>query len=223
MIWNTFVAVIKKESLLARRHSSELLAPVIYFLMITSLFPLGLRLDNALLKQIAPAILWVAALLATLQVIERLFKTDFEDGSLEQLFISPTSVSFILWCKICAHWALTAIPLVIVSPLLALLLLFPPDMISRLVLLLFVGTPALSFIGAMGVALTLGLRRAGLLISIITLPLYIPLLILGAQATVSLLGGHTISPYLLLFLAADLLAMLICPLVTALALRIMIS
>src|SRR5699024_9527822 len=175
------------------RNRSEILMPLVFFLIIISLFPLGLGLENQkLLLAAAPAILWIAALLSTILVLDRVFKNDFEDGSLVQMAISGESLYFIILGKMLSHWILTGLPLVIFSPILAVMLGFTLTQSFYVALILLVGTPLLSLIGAMCVALIVGLRQAGLLLSIITLPLYVPVLLVGVQLISRLEEGHSL-------------------------------
>lgn len=219
-LFSAFCALFKREILLGSRQLSELATPVIFFLIIIALFPLGLGLENKILIDIAPSIIWIAALLASIQIMERLFRGDFEDGSLEQLLLSGMPLSLSILAKITAHWCLTSLPLIIIAPILSIMLLLPPNISLSLTGILLIATPALALIGAMGVALTIGLRRAGLLISVIVLPLYVPLLIFGTQAIQALINNYSVLPYLALFAAINILCLVICPIITAFALKI---
>lgn len=220
-MFKTFVAVIARDCKIGMRNRSEILMPLAFFLIITSLFPLGLGLENrALLKSSAPAILWVAALLSTILVLDRLFKNDFDDGSLEQMAISGQPLYLIILGKIVAHWLLTGLPLILFSPILALMLYF--NFIESLFVawILFLGTPLLSLVGAMCVALVVGLRQAGLLLSIIILPLYIPVLLVGVQMISRLQEGHSLEGLTYLMLAGNVAALVICPLIAAFSVKL---
>lgn len=181
-LFSVFFAVIKREMFIAYRQPGDVLNPMVFFVVVVTLFPLGIGADDQLLGRISFGILWVAALLSSLLSLERLFKTDFLDGSLEQLLISPVPVSWIVAAKIVAHWLLTALPLVMAAPFLGLLMNFPEQAYVALLGTFFLGTPVLSCIGAIGAALTVGLRKGGTLLSLLILPLYIPVLIFATSA-----------------------------------------
>ncbi|HED4145411.1 TPA: heme exporter protein CcmB, partial [Raoultella ornithinolytica] len=172
MMWTLFA----REMRLAWRNGAEILNPLWFFLVVITLFPFGVGADPQLLVQIAPGIVWVAALLAALLVMDRLFRDDWQDGSLEQLLLLPTPLVAVVVVKVLAHWAMTGLPLLVVSPLAALLLGMAPHDAGVLALTLLLGTPTLSFLGAVGVGLTVGLRRGGVLLSLLVLPLSVPLL-----------------------------------------------
>lgn len=219
-MFKTVLAVINRDIRVGMRNRSEIFMPLIFFLIIISLFPLGLGLENQkLLQAAAPAILWIAALLSTVLVLDRVFKNDFEDGSLEQMAISGSPLYFIVLGKIISHWLLTGLPLVIFSPVLAVMLGFTLPESFMVALILLVGTPLLSFIGAMCVALLVGLRQAGLLLSIITLPLYVPVLLVGIQLISRLQEQHDLTSLMLLLIGGDLVAIIIAPIVTAFAIK----
>lgn len=213
-------AVMIRDFKVGMRNRSEILMPLVFFLIIISLFPLGLGLENQkLLLAAAPAILWIAALLSTILVLDRVFKNDFEDGSLEQMAISGMPLYFIVLGKMLSHWILTGLPLVIFSPILAVMLGFTLVQSLYVALILLVGTPLLSLIGAMCVALIVGLRQAGLLLSIITLPLYVPVLLVGVQLISRLEEGHSLSSLMLILIGGDLAAIILAPLVTTFAIK----
>ena len=178
MMWTLFA----REMRLAWRNGAEILNPLWFFLVVITLFPFGVGADPQLLVQIAPGIVWVAALLAALLVMDRLFRDDWQDGSLEQLLLLPTPLVAVVVVKVLAHWAMTGLPLLVVSPLAALLLGMAPHDAGVLALTLLLGTPTLSFLGAVGVGLTVGLRRGGVLLSLLVLPLSVPLLIFACGA-----------------------------------------
>lgn len=217
---NVVIDIIVRDIRVAMRNRSEIFMPLIFFLIIISLFPLGLGLENQkLLKAAAPAILWIAALLSTILVLDRIFKNDFDDGSLEQMAISGAPLYSLILGKIIAHWLVTGLPLVIFSPILAVMLGFTLSESVVVALILLVGTPLLSFVGAMCVALLVGLRQAGLLLSIIILPLYVPILLIGVQLISRLQEGHSLSSLMLILIGADLAALIITPIVTAFAIK----
>ena len=177
-----FWAVIRRDALLAFRRRSDVLATVFFFIMVVSLFPLGVGPERDLLRTMAPGVLWVAALLASMLSLGRLFAFDFADGTLEQMLLSPEPLSVIVAAKVLAHWLVSGLPLVVLAPLLALQFDLPGDAVGVLVSSLLLGTPVLSLVGAIGAALTLGLRGGGVLVALLVLPLCIPVLIFGAGA-----------------------------------------
>tara|TARA_Y100000034_G_scaffold39096_2_gene48212 strand:+ start:630 stop:1313 length:684 start_codon:yes stop_codon:yes gene_type:complete len=178
----TFALVLKRDLTIAFRHKDEMLNPLLFFIIVVTLFPLGIGPQANTLAKIAPGIIWVSALLATLLSLDRLFKADHNDGSLEQMLISPQPLFIFTLAKITAHWLLTGLPLILVAPILAALLYLPEQSYSALFLTLLLGTPVLSFIGAIGAALTVGVKKGGVLLSLIVLPLYIPVLIFATSA-----------------------------------------
>ncbi len=213
-------ALIQRDLLLAYRRRSELATPLIFFVMVTGLFPLALSPEPALLRTLAPGVVWVAALLAGLIGQESLFKSDYEDGSLEQLLLSPAPLEFVVLLRVFTHWLVTGLPLVILSPLMGLLLNYPAAAMGTLVVSLLLGTPILSFLGAVGAALTVGLRRSGMLLPILILPLAVPVLIFGASTAARAASGEpTAAP--LYFLGAMLvLAVTLAPYASAGGLRV---
>jgi heme exporter protein B len=215
-----FIGVLRRDLKIAFRKHSELLNPIFFFILVVSLFPLGVGPSPKTLNEIAPGVIWVAALLATLESMERLFRSDFEDGSLEQLLVNPHPLSLLVLAKVSSHWLTTGLPLLLVSPLLGVLLHLPAQGIRILPLSLLLGTPALSLIGAIGVALTVGLRRGGVLLTLLVLPLYVPVLIFGTSAVAAAAGGFPISGQLALLGAIFVLALTLAPLAIAAGLRI---
>ncbi len=213
-------ALIQRDLLLAYQRRSELATPLIFFVMVTGLFPLALSPEPALLRTLAPGVVWVAALLAGLIGQESLFKSDYEDGSLEQLLLSPAPLEFVVLLRVFTHWLVTGLPLVILSPLMGLLLNYPAAAMGTLVVSLLLGTPILSFLGAVGAALTVGLRRSGMLLPILILPLAVPVLIFGASTAARAASGEpTAAP--LYFLGAMLvLAVTLAPYAIAGGLRV---
>ena len=215
-----FLGVLRRDLQIAIRKRSELLNPILFFIMVVSLFPLGIGPEPRLLAEIAPGVIWVAALLATLLSMERLFRSDFEDGALEHLLLSPHALSLLALAKVLAHWLVTGLPLILVSPLLGVLLHLPAEAIRVLPLTLLLGTPILSLLGAVGVALTVGLRRGGVLLTLLVLPLYVPVLIFGTAAVAAAAAGLPVSGQLALLGAMLALALTLSPLATAAGLRI---
>lgn len=177
-----FIEIIKRELRIAMRKQAEILNPLWFFLIVITLFPLVIGPDPVLLSKIAPGIAWVAALLSALLSFERLFRDDFVDGSLEQLMLISQPLALTALAKVIAHWLLTGLPLILLSPVAALLLSLETHIWTALVLTLLIGTPVLSCLGAIGVALTVGLRKGGVLLSLLVVPLFIPVLIFSASA-----------------------------------------
>jgi len=179
---SAFMLVLKRDLTIAFRHNDDVLNPLLFFIIVITLFPLGVGPEMEILSRIAPGIIWVAALLATLLSLDRLFKSDYNDGSLEQMLLSPHPIFILVLAKITAHWLLTGLPLIFIAPLLAVLLNFNEQGYSALMLTLSLGTPVLSLLGAIGVALTVGIKKGGVLLSLLILPLYIPVLIFATSA-----------------------------------------
>ena len=218
-----FTLLLKRDLVLAVRHRGEMLNPLLFFVLITSLFPLGIGAFPKLLAAIGPGIIWVAALLAALLSLDGIFRSDFEDGTLEQYLLSSHPVSVLVLAKVLAHWLITGLPLLLVAPLLGILLGLPGDAIWILLLTLLLGTPVLSLLGAVGVALTVGLRKGGMILSLLVLPLYVPLLIFAANAVDTAAAGLPVTAHLLFISALLVLALSLSPLATAAALRISLS
>ncbi|MGB0223783.1 MULTISPECIES: heme exporter protein CcmB [unclassified Marinobacterium] len=218
-----FKQTFKRDLTLAFRRKSELVNPLIFFLIVASLFPIGVSPEPNFLSQLAPGLVWVAALLATLLSMETLFKSDYEDGSLEQLLLSPQPVFLVVLSKVLAHWLLSGLALTLVAPLLGVMLFLPSEGMPGLMLSLLLGTPTLSLIGAIGAALTVGLRRGGVLISLLVLPLYIPVLIFGSSAVQAAVTGLPLDGYLALLGAMLALALALAPIAAGAALRISVS
>ncbi len=218
---NAFWVLLKRDLLLALRRRSEIFTVLFFFLIVISLFPLGVGSEDATLKKIAPAVVWIAALLASTLALDRLFANDYLDGTLEQLTLAPQSLSVMVFAKMIAHWLLTGLPLVLIAPLVGLFYHLPTNTIGVMMLVLLLGTPVLSMIGAIAAALTLGLRGGGVLVSLLVLPLYIPVLVYGAGAiSTSMVEGLSIQPYILLLSAFLLLALIFSSWATAAALKI---
>ena len=218
-----FAVLIRRDLVLAVRRRAEMANPILFFIIVTSLFPLGIGANPNLLQAAGPGIIWVAALLAALLSLESIFRSDFEDGSLEQYLMSSHPVSVLVLAKIIAHWLITGLPLLVISPLLGILLGLPADGIKILMITLLLGTPILSLIGAVGVALTVGLRKGGMILSLLVLPLYIPLLIFASSAVDSAAAGLPVTAHLSLIAALLVLAMSLSPFATAAALRVSLS
>ncbi|WP_396662796.1 heme exporter protein CcmB [Methylocaldum szegediense] len=218
-----FFALFKRDLLLAFRHRGELVNPLLFFLIVVTLFPLGVSPDKVLLRQIAPGVIWIAALLAALYSLENMFRSDFDDGSLEQLALSPYPLSLLVLAKVLAHWLVSGLPMLLLAPLLAMFLSMPSASVTVLELTLLIGTPLLSLIGSIGVALTVGLRRGGILLTLLVLPLYIPVLIFATNAVSAAAAGLSVTGQLYFLAAMLVLALTLVPLATAAALRISLS
>ena len=213
------IALLVRELRLAMRAGGGFGLGLVFFLMVAVLVPLGVGPDGAVLGRIAPGILWVGALLACLLSLDRLFALDFEDGSLELLATAPIPMEGVVAVKSLAHWLVTGLPLTLVSPVLGLLLNLGAAGYVWLVLALAVGTPALSVIGAFGAALTVGLKRGGLLLSLLVLPMYVPTLIFGAEVVRRGAGGLAVATPLLLLAGITLGAVALLPFASAAAIR----
>lgn len=215
--------LIRRDLLLALRRRAQILNPLVFFVIVVTLFPLGLGPEPNLLQKLAPGVLWVAALLSAMLSLEAMFHSDFEDGSLEQLLLAPQPVFITIIAKVLTHWLLSGLPLLLLAPLLALWLHLSPEAIVVLLASLALGTPVLSLIGAIGVALTVGLRRGGVLLSLLVLPLYIPVLIMGAGAVDAAASGLAAGAHLSILGALLLLALSLAPWAAGAALRISVE
>jgi len=216
---SALLAVLRRDLQLAWRAPGDSLNVVVFFVLTVILFPLGIGPESEILSRIATGVIWVTALLACLLSLDRLFRDDAEDGSLDLLTLSPVALEFLVLSKILAHWLVSAVPLIVISPLLALMLHLPVDAFPALLASLLLGTPILSLIGAVGAALTLGARRAGVLIGLLVLPLYIPVLIFGVAAVDAAAQGLPAQPHLLLLGGLLALFLPVAPVATAAALR----
>ena len=216
----TLRAVFARDLLLALRRKSDTLAAAIFFVIVVSLFPLGIGPEPELLRRLAPGVVWVAALLAAMLSLPRLFADDAADGTLEQLLLSPTPLPLLVAAKIGAHWMVSGVLLVIVAPVLALQFGLDARTIVVLMLSLLLGTPLLSLIGAIGAALTVGVHGAGVLLSLLVLPLFTPVLIFGAGAVDAASAGLGVGGHFSLLAALLVVAMFGAPLAAAAALRI---
>jgi heme exporter protein B len=219
-LFEVFRAVLRRELTLAYRHRGELINPLMFFVIVITLFPLGIGPELNTLQRIAPGIIWVAALLATLLSLDTVFRSDFEDGSLEQMVLSPQPLPLIVIAKLTAHWMLAGLPLILLAPLLGYMLAMPVDALPPLMATLALGTPVLTLIGAIGVALTVGLNRGSALLSLLVLPLYIPLLIFAASAVDSAASGMSITGHLLILSALLVFTLTLAPLAISAALKI---
>jgi heme exporter protein B len=217
---NAFLALILRDMRLAMRVGGGALMGALFFLIVVVMVPFAVGPDLKLLAKIGPAILWLGALLASLLALDRLFATDYEDGSLDLLMISPMPLEFSVAAKAIAHWLTTGLPLVAISPLLALLLNMDLRAMGPLALTLLAGTPALTFIGLIGAALSVALRRGGLLLAVLVLPLTIPVLIFGvAAAQADVTGQNAFGPAFTILCALSLASLVLGPFAAAAALR----
>ncbi len=221
---SAFRTVLGRDLTLAMRRRTDVLTTLFFFVIVVSLFPLGVGAEAKILRFIAPGVAWIAALLASMLALERLFANDHTDGTLEQMLLAPQPLAVLVLGKVTAHWLLTGLPLVLIAPLVGLQYDLPGVATSTLMLALLLGTPVLSLIGAIGAALTLGLRGGGILLSLLVLPLYVPVLVYGAGAVgASMVQGADVQAYFLLLSAFLILALVFSPWATAAALRISID
>ncbi len=218
-----FVFLLRRDLLLALRNRAEYAVPLLFFVLVITLFPLALGALPELLARIAPGIIWVAALLASMLSLDSIFRSDFDDGSLEQILLSAHPVAVLVLAKVCAHWLVTGLPLLIMSPVLAEMLGVAPEAQPTLLLTILLGTPVLSLIGAIGVALTVGLRKGGIILSLLVLPLYVPVLIFAASAVENSAQGLDITAQIYMLLAFLFLSLSLSPWATAAALRMSAS
>jgi heme exporter protein B len=215
--------VIHRDLVLAMRRRADVLTTLIFFVIVVSLFPLGVGPEMDMLRKMAPGVVWVAALLASMLSLGRMFSADYLDGTLEQMMLVPQSLSVLVLAKILAHWMVSGLPLVIMAPVLGLQFDMSAQALWVLIAALLLGTPILSMIGAVGAALTLGLRGGGALVSLLVLPLCIPVLIFGAGAVEAVVSGTSVGSHLSLLGALLVMALVFTPWVTALALRISVE
>jgi heme exporter protein B len=219
-VLKTIALVIRRDLLLAFRRRSDVLNTVAFFVIVVTLFPLGVGPEPRQLQLMAPGVVWVAALLATLLSLGRLFAADYADGTLEQLALSPEPLALIVVGKVAAYWLSAGLPVVVLGPLLGLQLGLSLEEVGTLGMALLLGTPVLALIGAIGAALTLGLRGGGVLLALLVLPLYIPVLIFGAGAVTTVASGLDAAAHLWLLAAGLTLAVFFAPWACAAALRI---
>ncbi len=219
-MWVAFKWVLKRDLMLAVRGRSEVLTTLMFFIIVVSLFPLGVGPERETLAEIASGVVWVAALLASMLSLGRLFSSDYEDGALEQLVLAAHPLPVLVLGKIIAHWLVSGLPLVLLSPVLGLQLGLDGETLAVLIFSLLLGTPVLSLIGAVGAGLTLGLRGGGVLLSLLVLPLYIPVLVFGAGAVEAVRAGLEAQAHLSLLGAFLVLSVMLAPWAAASALRI---
>ncbi|GGF69563.1 MULTISPECIES: heme exporter protein CcmB [Terasakiella] len=214
-----FLSIVRRDLRLALRQGSDSVMVVMFFVLTVVLFPFGIGPEGNILARVASGVIFVAALLASMLSLERLFQTDYEDGSLELLTLSPMPLEIIVLAKITAHWLTTGLPLMIASPLLAVLMNMDGNGFAMLMLALLLGTPALSLIGAIGAALVLGSRRGGVLISLLVLPLFVPVLIFGVGLIEAAIGGFAVKSQILILSGILFACLAFCPFAAAAAVR----
>jgi heme exporter protein B len=215
-----FIQIVTRDVRLAFRQGGATMLVVVFFVLTVTLFPLGVGPESAVLRRIAPGVIWVAALLAAMLSLDRLFQVDFEDGSLDQLALAPLPLELVAAAKCIAHWLSTGLPLLVISPLLGVLLNLNGEAYGTLLMAMAVGTPSLSLVGAIGAALTVGIRRGGVLLSLLVLPLYIPILIFGVGAIDAAVDGLGGSAHLFVLAAILAAALPLAPWAIAGALRL---
>jgi len=218
-----FLAMLVRDLRIAFRHRAEIMLPVIFFVVVVSLFPLAISPDPEVLSSIGPGVIWVAALLSVLLSLQSLFRSDYNDGSMEQILLSPYPGSLLMLARIIAQWCVTGLPLIIISPLLGLLLHLHAEVIWVLFISLLLGVPYLNMVGAIGVSLTIGLRQAGALLSLLVLPLYVPALIFGSNAVISAANDLPYNGQLLWLAALLVMATTLSPFIISYALRVSCS
>jgi heme exporter protein B len=218
-----FLWLVRRDLVLAWRRRADVLATLFFFVIVVSLFPLGIGPEPQLLRAIAPGIVWVAALLASMLSLGRIFGNDYQDGTLEQILLTPQPLFLIVLAKMLAHWLVSEVPLVLVAPLLGVQFGLSENTLETITVSLLLGTPILSLVGSVGAALTLGLRAANVLIALLVLPLCIPALIFGAGAVDASVNGASTQPWLLLLAATLTVSFVFAPWATSAALRISVE
>lgn len=222
-MWSSVAAVLQRDLKLAFRQGGEWLNPISFFMMVITLFPLAINSTPVKLAAMAGGVVWIAALLSVLLSMDSLFRQDYDDGSLEQLLVSPAPLPLVVLAKVLAHWLQTGACLVLLTPIAALLLHLPNSAMLTLMLTLLLGTPTLSLVSAIGAALTVSLKRGGVLVPLLTLPLHIPVLIFATAAVQASLSGLPIAGYIALLAAFLVLALTLTPLAVAAALRLAVG
>jgi heme exporter protein B len=221
--FSAFKATLKRDLLIAYKRKNDVVNPFMFFLIVASLFPIGVSPEPERLSLIAAGVLWISALLAALLAMDNLYRADYEDGSLEQLLLSPHPLFFMVLAKNIAHWLVSGLPVVLVSPLIAYMLSLPDGSYHVLFLSLLLGTPVFSLLGSIGVALTVGLGSRGLILAMITLPMSVPVLIAGTLAVQQTQNGASLLGFLAIMGAMLLFALTLAPLASAAALRISVN
>jgi heme exporter protein B len=225
-LWAAFYLMIRRDLVLAFRRKTELVNPLLFFVLVVTLFPLGMGSGSetlSTLSKIAPGLIWVTALLASMLSLESVFRSDFEDGTLDVMVMGPWPLSLMALAKVVAHWLITGIPIILMAPLLGLLLNLPSQAYPSLMLTLLLGTPVLSLIGSVGVALTVGLRGGGVILSLLVLPLYVPVLIIAANTVSLAANGESILAQIYLLGGMLVLALSLVPWAIGASLKISVS
>lgn len=218
-----FAWLVWRDLILAWRRRADVLATLFFFIIVVSLFPLGIGPERETLRTIAPGVVWVAALLASMLSLGRIFGNDYQDGTLEQLLLTPQPVYLVVLAKVLAHWIVSEVPLVLIAPVLGVQFGLSQNGLAIVVVSLLLGTPVLSVIGSVGAALTLGLRAANVLVALLVLPLYIPVLIFGSGAVQAIVTGSSPQAWLLLLAATLIVSLVFAPWATSAALRISVE
>jgi len=216
-------AQLRRDFQLVWRKRGDAMQPMLFAVMVIALFPLALGAEPGMLARIAPGVLWVAVLLAGMLTLDSLFRSDLEDGSLEQLLLSPVPLAWLIATRVAVHWTVTSLPLLLLTPLFAELLHLPKSLMTPLLCSLALGTPLLSLIGAVVAALTVGIRRSGMLLAVLALPLFLPVLVFGCGAVVAASQGLPWAGAIYLLAAGLVLALVLAPLAAATALRITLT
>jgi heme exporter protein B len=222
-VGRAFISTLKRDLLIAFKRKNDIANPFMFFFIVVSLFPIGIGPDADKLSEIAPGVIWIAVLLSSMLSMDSLYRADFEDGSLEQLLLSPNPLFFLVLAKNISHWLVSGLPVILVSPILAYMLNLPSEAYAVLVMSLLIGTPIISLLGSIAVALTVGLGSRGLILAVITLPMSVPVLIFGTLAVQSQLNGINPTGYLALLFAMFAAALSLAPLASAAALRISVN
>lgn len=217
---NIFTTIFQRDMKLALRRRREVANPLVFFVVVVSLFPLGVSPDKELLAAMAPGVIWVTALLASLMSMDTIFRSDYEDGSLEQLLLLPGSKIMLVLAKITAHWVSIGLPLVVLAPIMSMVLYLPNHALPSLMITLLISTPILSLLGAVGVALTLSLRTGGILTSLLILPFYIPVLIFSTMAISASISNLPTLGYYALLGAFLIVSLLLVPYAVVAALKV---
>jgi|TARA_B110000459_G_C16615865_1_gene498833 heme exporter protein B len=222
-VWKAFLSTLKRDLLISFKRKNDIANPFMFFFIVVSLFPIGIGPDADKLSEIATGVIWIAVLLSSMLSMDNLYRADFEDGSLEQLLLSPNPLFFLVLAKNISHWLVSGVPVILVSPVLAYMLNLPSQAYGVLVLSLLIGTPIISLLGSIAVALTVGLGSRGLILAVITLPMSVPVLIFGTLAVQSQLNGISPTGYLSLLFAMFAASLSLAPLASAAALRISVN
>jgi heme exporter protein B len=217
---SSFLSIVRHEILVTYREASSWLTPLLFFVIVVCLFPLALGPDAVILNKVAPAIIWIAALLAILLSLGNIFRNDAQEGFLDLMLLSPLPLTLLVLCKTLSHWLTTCLPLIVISPLLGMILNLDAHVEIVLVMTLLLGTPVLSLLGAIGAALVVGVRHHGLLLPILIMPLYIPVLIFGTGTIIAANANMPVNAYFAVMGAFILLSLAFAPLLTGLALRV---